>query len=137
MTDIVVRLKRYIPLRMELENEQERRKRMQSLETYHKAQMSSLVNSRVDYEEKPPDWAVAIRNELSDIEQMISSLEDPLEREVLRMRYIEGDPEKPRPMRWGDVAHKLYGCKFICDGTRKSLQRTHNSAIENIKKSHP
>ncbi len=132
MTEIVEKLKRYIPIRVELENEKERRTRMRAQETYHPAQMSGLVNNRVDYEEKPPAWVMDLRRELDEIERSIDALDDPLEREVLRLRYIDGDKEQPRPMRWKDVAQHLYGCKFLCDGSRKNLQRIHTKALMHL-----
>ena len=44
---------------------------------------------------------------MEKIEEAISQIQDPMEREVLRLRYIDGDCWKPMP--WGEVALRIYG----------------------------
>ena len=108
MQDIVEILKRYIPLRVELENG------------------------------IPPERAAAMHEELTEIEKLIDTLNDPLERLVLRLRYLEGDSAQAKPMKWDDVAKRLYrGC---CEGKRWALHRIHTSALANLsakEESHP
>ena len=135
MDKIVKRLKNYIPVRVELEDEAERRKRLQAQETYHPAKMASLVDGRVDYDDTPPKWVVALQAELAEIERMIECLDDPLERTVLRLRYIDGDEEdRTKPKKWTDVAAKLYGSPY----KERMARRLHNKAVEHLnEKSHP
>ena len=51
---------------------------------------------------------------MAAIEAAIDHVEDPLERECLRLRYIDGDGYRLIP--WGDVAIMIYG-----DDDEKSL----------------
>lgn len=68
----------------------------------------------------------ANKAEMLQIEQAINRLEDPLQREVLRQRYLDGDGWKPVP--WREVAWRLYH-----DDDEKELQRVmrvHREAID-------
>lgn len=139
MREVIERLKTYIPLKLELENEAERRKRLQAQETYHPAKMSNLINGRVDYEDKPPAKVVAMREELAEIERWIDSVDDPLEREVLRLRYIDGDEyDRTKLKKWDDVARNLYGNDG--PGPKRAAQRLHDGAVLHLREkeeSHP
>lgn len=70
----------------------------------------------------------ANKAEMRKIEDAINSLEDGLQREVLRQRYIDADTWKPVP--WRIVSTKMYG-----DDEGKNVQhvqRVHREAISII-----
>lgn len=54
-----------------------------------------------------------IETEMEAIEDAIESLADPLQKTVLRLRYIEGEANEfgvvCRLMRWGEVSQRIYG----------------------------
>ena len=91
------------------------------------------------YEERALPQIQAAQDEMEAIEAEISALRDPLERTVLRLRYIDG--EYCRYMKWKDVATNVYG-----DNEEKYLtavHRIHERALQNLRaagtneKSHP
>ena len=66
--------------------------------------------------------------EMETIEQAIYAVADPMEREVLRLRYMEGNYIRHLP--WRDVALKLFG-----DDDKRHMvatYRLHMRALNNI-----
>lgn len=145
------RLYSYIYLRKEVDHQLERLQRMRSQEilpaqkesdgSMHTAcasdRMANAVIRRMAYEDRVMPEIKAAQAEMDAIEDEISALRDPLERTVLRLRYIDG--EYCRHMRWRDVAISVYG-----DDDDKHLQavnRIHKQALDNIRagqeKGHP
>lgn len=145
------RLISYIYLKKEVDHQLERLQRMRSQEilpaqkesdgSKHTAgasdRMANAVIRRMAYEERVLPEIKAAQAEMDAIEDEISALRDPLERTVLRLRYIDG--EYCRHMKWNDVAIKVYG-----DDDEKHLQavyRIHGRALQNIRaeqeKGHP
>ena len=68
------------------------------------------------------------RREMLEIEQTVNALPDPLEREVLRLRYMDSDNVRNIP--WSHIALELYG-----DDDQKYLDaifRLHKSALNHV-----
>lgn len=106
------RLERYAGLRLELKN------RLHHLGAMQKAdrEQPSLCGSRAEeYARQIAPLIEANRRELAEIEAAVASLPDPLEREVLRLRYLEPslDPqtgrESARHMPWNEIAFLTQG----------------------------
>lgn len=92
--------------------------------------MANSVIRRLQYE----DENMAVINEglaeMEAIRALIGSLPDQMEREVLTLRYIEGDETGSRPMRWTDVAIKLY--HRDTEAAEKMAKRLGNKALDNL-----
>lgn len=69
--------------------------------------MARAVENYLEYEEQMRPLMEKNRTEMLRIEQAVAQLPDPLEREVLRLRYLDGDAW--RLPKWRDVAMKIYG----------------------------
>lgn len=136
------RLRNYIFLRMEVENQLERLARMKNEElipaqkesdgSKHSAgasdRMANAVIRRLSFQDAIHDEMEQKLQEMEYIQDAISALEDPQEREVLRLRYIYG--EGCRYMPWREISEKLYG-----DADDRSIHatfRVHGRAIHNI-----
>ena len=115
------RLARYISLKKENENRLERLARMKSNAeipaqrdpdgSKHTGssgeRMARAVEAYIEYEEQIRPLVEANRREMAEIEAAVAALSDPLEREVLRLRYMDG--EHCRMLSWREVAWSLYG----------------------------
>ena len=126
------RLKNYIHLRFEVGKLDERLVRLQSEEQFptrgedngggggqpRRDRMESAIIRRIAYQEKTAGRIATINAELDAIDDAIDGLADPLEREVLRLRYTDG--ENNRLTEWKDVAIDIYG-----DDDEKHLLATH------------
>lgn len=62
--------------------------------------MASIVAELVQLEEKYKDKLHRLHTAMAEVEDLIDSLDDPVERQVLRCRYIEG-------LIWEEVCVKL------------------------------
>lgn len=137
------RLARYLSLRRENENQLERLARMRNDEkipairesdgSQHTPggsdRMANAIIRRMEYEERVMPQIEANLQEMEIIEDAINSLPDPMEREVLRLRYIDGSTWRHLP--WGEVALRLYG-----DNDEKYMKATfrlYQRALANIK----
>lgn len=117
------KLRNYIYLRFEAENLYERWARLKSAEIFPSSpernsggggfsqpnphwQENAIVR-RMEHEAKMTERIASIQAEMDEIDNAIDSLCDPLEREVLRLRYMDG--ENNRHMKWADVAVHIYG----------------------------
>ena len=132
-------LSKYAGLKMSVENQLERIARAENNTQIPAMRMSDgsshqgggsdrLGNSVVKWLDVKERLLPSIKANIAQmrrIEQEIESLEDPFEREVLRLRYI--DSEHCRLMRWRDIAMKLYGDDDEKD--IKAAQRLHESAV--------
>lgn len=126
------RLMRYRSLRMENENQLERLARMKSGEQFPAMRegegaqhtgaagdrLTDAVIRRMEYEERIRPLIEANLREMEKIEEAISQIQDPMEREVLRLRYLDGACWRPIP--WGEVALRIYG-----DNDDKHLRATY------------
>lgn len=140
------RLANYISLRMEIENQLDRLARMKNQEkipaikvgdgSQHTGsagdRMARAIIRRMEYEERVLPQIEAAQAEMEAIEDAINDMDDPMEREVLRLRYIDG--ENCRHMNWRDVALQIFGN----DDERHMLAtyRLHGRALQNLAKQH-
>ena len=139
------RLASYVSLRMETDRQLEKLIRMKNEEKLPAMRMGDeskrtgttgdrlerLIIRRMEYEERVLPSIESAQQEMEAIEDAINALHDPLEREVLRLRYIEG--EYYRLMPWRDVAVNLFGDdddKYIL-----ATYRTHGRALQHITES--
>lgn len=138
------RLMQYLPIKRRVENQLERLARLKN-EQYIPAmregdgskhspgasdRMGNAVIRRLQYEDE--NMAV-INDGLAEMEALraaINSLPDPMEREVLTLRYIDGDETGSKPMRWLDVAVKLY--HRDTEAAEKMAKRLGNKALDNL-----
>lgn len=136
------RLASYISLRLEVDNQLERLARMRNDEkipamresdgSQHNPgsgdRMERAIIRRMEYEDRVMPQIEAALVEMETIEQAIYAVADPMEREVLRLRYMEGN--YIRHMPWRDVALKLFG-----DDDKRHMvatYRLHTRALNNI-----
>ena len=136
------RLARYISLRKENENRRERLARLESnaeLPPMREAdgsqhsgssgdRMARAVEAYLEYQEQIAPLLAANQREMAAIEDAVAALADPLEREVLRLRYRDG--EHCRLLSWREVAMAVYE-----DDEKRFIDaaiRVHRSALESL-----
>lgn len=137
------RLSQYIYLKMEVEHQLERLSRLRNQERLPATKesdsskpsgsgtgdrMERAIIHRMEYEERVMPQIEAALAEMETIEQAIYAVSDPMEREVLRLRYMEGNHIRHLP--WRDVALKLFG-----DDDKRHMvatYRLHAQALNNI-----
>ena len=83
---------------------------------------------RMEYEERIEPTVSANRRELKAIDKAVAALNDPLEREVIKIRYIDADGYKPLKCR--EVAISMYGKDDDADLLR--VHRIHREAIRSL-----
>lgn len=137
------RLARYVSLKKENENRKERLARMKSNaelppmrgtdSSQHSGssgdRMARAVEAYLEYQAQIEPLLAANQREMAVIEQSVAALADPLEREVLRLRYMDG--EHCRLLSWREVALALYQ-----DDDQKYIDaalRIHKRALESLK----
>ena len=134
----------YVSLRMEIENRLERLARLRTQAgipamrqgdgSQHSPgkgdRMERAIIRYMEYEQKISPLIESTRAEMKEIEDAVNAVKDPLEREILRLRYIDGD--FCRLMPWKDVAYNLFGG----DDERHVLAayRLHGKALISISK---
>lgn len=138
------RLKKYTFLKMEYNNQLERLARLENdtlipaMQEGDGSQRSLLKSSRMekaavrkmDAEKKIMQKIDEITAEMDEIEEAVESLTDPMQKEVLRLRYFDG--ERCRNMKWPDVAIEIYGS---CDDKyMMAIWRTHKRALQELEK---
>lgn len=137
------KLMKYGSLRMEIQNHLERLARMKQNEkfpamkepdgskhtSFGSDRMANAILKRLDYEERVAPRIEANMREIDEIEAAINRLENPMEREVLWLRYIDAGTCRLTP--WSQVSIALYGSddeNFI-----RSVHRVHGQALQNIR----
>lgn len=75
---------------------------------------------------------LANRRFLRAVDRAIARVEDPLEREVLRLRYT--DFRLGRRMTWPEVTAQLYPGR---QPDRKTMYRLHNAALRHLEQKDP
>lgn len=96
--------------------------------TGSKDRMEWAIIRRMEYEEQNIPRLQEAKAEMQRIEEAVDALRDPLERTVLRLRYLDCDAA--RLTKWHEVAAAIYG-----DNDEKDLRavyRLHNRALDNI-----
>lgn len=141
------RLSQYIYLKMEVEHQEERIARMKREETIPALRigdgskhspgtgdrMERAILRRMEYEEKVSEQLCSATEEMRKIEAAVDSLPDIQEREVLRLRYLDGDG--CRHTSWSDVAMALY--KDNDEKHRTAVIRLHGRALQSIAEIRP
>lgn len=142
--EIRERLGRYLALRMENENQLERLARLKNRMvlpsvragdgTQHTGggeRMARSVENFLEEEKKIRKQVEENRREMDRIRAMVETLPDPREREVLRLRYLDGDRDTCRPICWQEIAFHLYGSckKKHVDAAMRLRQKAVNSII--------
>lgn len=91
--------------------------------------MANATMRRIEFEERTADEINGIKRAMEAIETAINAMTDPMQRGVLKQRYIVGDGKygmKP----WGRIAMMLY---HRDDETGlKRVWRLHNSALSSL-----
>lgn len=137
-------LEQYVFLKAELENQLERIARAKSDSEIHSKllgeimqhqlitgdQLGTAVIRWLDIAERLRPSIESNVAQMKQIEDAIDSLNDPLERELLRMRYLDGSQRRLTP--WKDIAVKMYGDDD--EKHMKTVQRLHKKAVEHIEK---
>ena len=142
------RLKKYVSLKMERDNELKRLEQLQkdagvsgSSATWEGdgSQRSIYVNTdaipkaiirKMEQEEKIAANIARIDEEMIYIEDQISDMEDPMHKEVLRLRYLDGDHCRWTP--WEEVSEWIY--HGVEEKHMKATYRLHGYALEALKK---
>lgn len=137
------RLLKYIYLKTEYYNQIDRLARLENdkqlpaMRESDGSQRSILKTSRMEnaiarYEEQSErinKQLAEISEEMSEIETAVDSLDDPIQKEVLRLRYM--DPEECKHMKWGDVARTIYGSDD--EKNLIAIWRIHGHALQALK----
>ena len=91
--------------------------------------MEIAVERYLEYEKKIMPILNANTQRMNEIESMVNAIPDYLQREIIRLRYLDADQETYcRQRRWSEVAFCLYGSterKYM-----ESIQREHRKALE-------
>lgn len=140
--EIKERLKRYPGIRMETENMLSRLEILRSEETIPPVRQGDgskrtagtgdrqerAIIRRMEYEERTAPKIAANKQEIKAIDAAVAALDDPLEREVITIHYIEVDAYKPLP--WRDVALEIYGDDS--DAKLLAVHRLHSKALRSL-----
>lgn len=134
----IAQLEKYAALKMEAQNNEER-----ILQAFNETQIPAMKQgdgsqrtagagdrqektaiSYIEIKDRLQPQVDANKAEMRKIEDAVNSLEDGLQREVLRLRYI--DTVSWRPVPWRIVAIKIY--KSDAEKYLQQVQRIHRKA---------
>ena len=139
----IVWLKRYLNLQRQVDNREETLARLENA-TYLPAMPESdgskhtpgrsdrVANATLKYMEQKKKLMPIIsacKAKMQAIEDAVYAIEDPLEQEVLILRYLEGE-DGYKLMRWKIVAMAMYHSDDDADLTR--VHRLHGAALLNL-----
>lgn len=94
--------------------------------------MGNATIRYMEYKDKVKPALDRLKAEMDFIENAISEMENSLERQVLRLRYIRGDDGGVRDwMPWRKVALRIY--KSDDDAKVQLVQRIHGRALQHIR----
>lgn len=138
------RLYRYVYLNMEYLNQLERLARLENdtllpaMQEGDGSQRSILKSSRMEKaairkmeaEKRINAKIDEVLDEMTRIEDAVDSLTDPMQKEVLRLRYIDG--ERCKHMRWNDISTAIYGDDE--DKNLRAVYRIHGQALKELGK---
>lgn len=139
----IVWLKRYLNLQRQVDNREETLARYENAQylpampdsdgsKHTPGRSDRMANATVKYMEQKKELMPIIeayRAKMKAIKNAIYSIDDPLEQEVLILRYIEGSSGY-RVMKWRDVAMAMYHNDDEADITR--VTRIHGAALLNL-----
>lgn len=138
------RLSQYIFLKMEVEHQEERLARMRNEEKFPTMResdgsqhtqgtgdrMERAIIRRLEYEDEVADQLNKSIAEMRKIERAVNSLANIQEREVLRLRYLDGSG--CRHMPWPEVAMAIY--RDNDEKHKQAVYRIHGRALQSIAK---
>lgn len=136
----IVWLKRYLNLQRQIDNREETLARYENAQylpampesdgsKHTPGKSDRMANATVKYMEQKQKLMpkiLAYKAKMQAIEDAIYAIEDPLEQEVLILRYLEGESGY-RQMRWKLVALAMYHSDEDADITR--VHRLHGAAL--------
>ena len=140
--EVKERLRKYPALRMEMENFLARLAVLKSEETIPPVRQGDgskrtagsgdrqerAIMRRMEFEERNGPTIAANKQEIKTIDRAVAALSDPLERDVIRIHYIEVDTYKPLP--WREVAIAMYG--EDTDAKLLAVHRLHSKALRSL-----
>lgn len=133
-------LKRYLNLQRQVDNREETLARYENAQylpampdsdgsKHTPGRSDRMANATVKYMEQKKKLMPIIsacKAKMQAIEDAIYAIDDPLEQEVMILRYLEGE-DGYKPMRWRLVALAMYHSDDEADITR--VQRLHGVAL--------
>lgn len=133
-------LKRYLKLQCQIDNREDMLARLENAQylpsmpdsdgsKHTPGRSDRMANATVRFieqKERITPKIIAAKAEMQTIEDAIYAIDDPLEQEVLILRYLEG-AEGYRLMKWRDVALAMYHNDDEADITR--VTRLHGAAL--------
>ena len=133
---------KYLSLKKENENRRERLARMKagaeipSAREYDGSQhtggggshIAVAVERYIEYEKEIRPIIAENEKEIFILKNAVHALKDPLEREVVRLRYMDGEHCRPTP--WREVAWGMY--QQADDAAVYRAKRIHDRAISHI-----
>ena len=140
----IVWLKRYLNLQRQVDNREETLARYENAQylpampdsdgsKHTPGRSDRMANATVRYMEQKKKLMpkiLAYKAEMQAIEDAIDAIDDPLEQEVLTLRYLEGE-DGYKPMRWKLVALAMYHSDDDADLTR--VYRLHGAALLSLR----
>ena len=139
----IVWLKRYLNLQRQVDNREETLARYENAQylpampdsdgsKHTPGRSDRVANATVRYMEQKKKLMPIIsacKAKMQAIEDAVYAIEDPLEQEVLILRYLEGEAGY-KQMRWKLVAMAMYHSDEDADQTR--VHRLHGAALLNL-----
>ena len=136
----IVWLKRYLSLQRQIDNREDMLARLENAQylpampdsdgsKHTPGKSDRMANATVrymEYKQKVAPKISACKAEMQTIEDAVYAIDDPLEQEVLILRYLEG-VEGYRLMKWREVALAMYHSDDEADVLR--VQRLHGAAL--------
>ena len=140
----IVWLKRYLNLQRQVDNREETLARYENAQylpampdsdgsKHTPGRSDRMANATVRYMEQKKKLMpkiLAYKEKMQAIEDAIDAIDDPLEQEVLTLRYLEGE-DGYKPMRWKLVAMAMYHSDDDADLTR--VYRLHGAALLSLR----
>ena len=137
-------LKRYLSLQRQVDNRVEKLAQLENAQYLpampqgdgskhtpgRSDRMANATLRYMEYKEKVTPKIAACKAQMQAIEDAVDAIEDPLEQEVLTLRYLEGEAGY-KQMRWRDVALAMYHSDDEADLTR--VYRLHGAALLSLK----
>lgn len=137
-------LKRYLNLQRQVDNREDTLARLENAQYLpampqgdgskhtpgRSDRMANATLRYMEYKKKVTPKIAAYKAQMKAIEDAVDALEDPLEQEVLTLRYLEGE-EGYKPMKWREVALAMYHSDDEADLTR--VYRLHGAALLSLK----
>lgn len=119
------RLEQYAGLRLELHNRLQQLARLQQADRNRPLPTGSRAE---EYARRIAPTVQHNRRELAEIEAAVAALPNPIEREVLRLRYMVS--ETCRPMPWAQVADNIM--HRYDQAVLHFIHRAHKKALQHL-----